>query len=143
MSLLEGNYVVIVLIIFSFLPSLIIPTGWGRLPSACNGAVGLSQPRRTSGPSRGQTIVVCNSRGILGRFFVVFIHYQHFLTPLVWVRVGVELETLAVGSNTQPLRYAAPCYCFDYDNCIISQGHILSFQNITSTIVGIFFIITI
>ena len=29
-------------IFFFSLPSLIIPTGWGRLPSACNGAVGLS-----------------------------------------------------------------------------------------------------
>ena len=47
------------------------PLGGGRLPSARNGTVDLSQPHRTSGPSRGQTVVVCDSRGILGRFFVV------------------------------------------------------------------------
>ena len=37
-------------------------------------------------------LLLCNSRGILGRFFVAFIDYQHFLTPLVWVGAGGELE---------------------------------------------------
>ena len=43
----------------------------------------------------------------LRQFFRGFTHYQHLCNPLVWVRAGTELEALAVGSNTQPLRYSA------------------------------------
>ena len=50
---------------FFFFLALLFPLGGVGYPQPVMGTVGLSQPHRTSGPSRGQTVVVCNSRGIL------------------------------------------------------------------------------
>ena len=70
--------------------------------------------RQTAYPSHAGLVarlrsirLLCATAEGFEQFFRGFTHYQHLCNPLVWVRAGTELEALAVGSNTQPLRYSA------------------------------------